>query len=238
MIREITKKRFILENRSPFSDKIIEHMKEVWLSEWIYSSNRLSGSSLSLKETIAIIKGEYILSRTIEDHMNISRHMDVINHIEKMARYKEEMYSDKISYINNLFSEGENFNYRDHNPVKLEWKYIPPHFKEVSNKMKEFNQWYLKESKDLNPVLKSVTLHNKIMAIYPFNEDNEKTARALLNFELIKAGYPAISFSMDETHYNDLMGLYMRTGEYEEFYETILKSLNNRLEFFINLTGN
>ncbi|MFA5528258.1 MAG: Fic family protein [Peptostreptococcales bacterium] len=238
MMREIIKKKFILENRGPFSNKIIEHMKEVWLSEWVYSSNRLSGSSMSLKETLAIIKGEYILSRTIEDHMVVSRHVDVIHHLEKMAMYKEKMYSDKISYINNLFCEGEDYNYRDNNPVKLECKYIPPHFKEVPHRMKEFNHWYLNESKDLNPVLKSTLLHHKIMAICPYKEENEKTARALLNFELIKAGYPAISFDMDETYYNDLISLYMRTGQYEEFYDKILKCLNNRLEFFINLTSN
>ena len=194
MIREINKKKFILENRGPFSDKIKEYMKEIWLSEWVYTSNKLSGSPLSLKETLTILKGEYILTKTIEDHMSISKHQDVIKHIEKMARFKEDMYSDKICYINNLFCDGKDFNYRDNNPVNLEWKYIPPHFKEVSSKMKELNRWYLEESKDINPVLKGVMLHNKILMIYPFREDNEKTGRALLNYELLKAGFPPIEF--------------------------------------------
>lgn len=236
MIREINKKKFILENRSPFSDQTRDYMKEIWLSEWVYTSNKLSGSPLSLKETLIMLKGGYILARTIEDHMHISRHEDVIKHMEKMAKYKEEMYSDKICFINNLFSDGKDYNYRESNPVNLEWKYIPPHFKEVSSKMKELNHWYLQESKDINPVLKAVLLHNKIMMIYPFREDNEKTARALLNYELMKAGYPPIGFDIDETRYNDLMSDYMRAGKYEEFYDIILKSLYNRLELFLNLT--
>jgi hypothetical protein len=53
-------------------------------------------------------------------------------------------------------------------------------------------RWYDEESAPLHPILRAVRLHVDFVGIHPFVDGNGRTARLLLNLELIKAGYPAI----------------------------------------------
>lgn len=58
--------------------------------------------------------------------------------------------------------------------------------------MAELIRWYDEEAARLHPVLRAVQLHTDFVKIHPFIDGNGRTARLLLNLELLKAGYPAI----------------------------------------------
>ena len=53
--------------------------------------------------------------------------------------------------------------------------------------MENYKQWC-----NLHPIVKACYLHGEFVKIHPFVDGNGRTARLLLNFELIKNGYPPV----------------------------------------------
>ena len=176
MIREIKKKKFLLDNRRPFSKAVEDYMKEVWLSEWIYTSNRLSGSELTLNDSLTILKDQYILSKTIEDHLTIRNHEEAIHYVNKIIALRESLSIEKIWTLHNLLVLEEEEHYRENNPVLQHMQYVPPHFKDIPNLMDTLLRWYRTQTKEMNPVLRGVLMHHKLIEIYPFSHNTEKTA--------------------------------------------------------------
>jgi len=54
--------------------------------------------------------------------------------------------------------------------------------------MAELMVWYNKKN-ELHPFEKAAMFHSKFLNIHPFIDGNSRTARLLMNLELMKAGY-------------------------------------------------
>lgn len=237
LIREINKKKFLLDNRKPYPLSMENYLREVWLSEWICSSNKLSGCKLTLNETINIMKGNCLLEKTIEDHMEVKCHEEAIQFMEKMASRKEDISFAFIGKIHTLLTDAEISDFRKNNPVIQNMRYVPCHFKEIPSQIEDLISWYILEGLKMNAVLRGTLLHNKFIAIYPYESDNEKIARCLLNYELLKEGLTPIDFNMPSKTYFNMMSSYVNKEDITEFYELILKLVDARLELFLRLTS-
>ncbi len=237
MIREINKKKYILENRKPYAPETAAYLREIWLSEWIYSSNKLDGCNLSLDETLMILKGRCIMDKTIEDHMTVRSHEEAIGFIEKMAGEKNNLFEKEADRIHSFLSADHSSGFRQNNPVVQSIHHIPAHFKEISILMEKLFTWYYSKAQDMNCILRGILLHNKLIEIYPYETDNEKTARALLNYELLRGGFPPIDFRMPNKTYHQLVSKYVAKQETTEFYELLSNILHSRLELFLRLTA-
>ena len=67
-------------------------------------------------------------------------------------------------------------------------------------------------------------LHGEFVKIHPFMDGNGKTARLLLNFELMKNGYtPIIIKNEDRANYYDVLDIAHTTMNYEPFIELVSK---------------
>lgn len=237
MIREINKKKFLLENRKPYPLSIENYLREIWLSEWIYSSNKLSGSNLTLIETLNIIKGNCILEKTIEDHMFVRCHEEAIIFMEKMSGRKENISLEFINKMYAIMTNSEKYSFRNNNPVIQNIHHVPCHFKEIPSMMESMLDWYTCEGLTMNAVLRGTILHNKLITNYPYEKDNEKIARCLLNYELMKEGLPPIDFNMPAKSYFNMLSIYISKENISEFYELILQLVNGRMELFLSLTA-
>ena len=59
---------------------------------------------------------------------------------------------------------------------------------------------YNRDWKDFHPVVRAVLLHGGIVKIHPFIDGNGRTARLLLNFELMRNGYTPIILRTNNVH--------------------------------------
>lgn len=235
-MREINKKKLLLENRKPFTKSVSDYLREIWISEWIYSSNKLCGSHLNYNETLTILKGNYLLDKTIEDHMDVKSHEDAVQLIEELVVNQSLLNSQKVCTIHSVLTSNNINSFRLNNPVVQSIKYIPPHFKEVPKLMEELFNWYYSQAQELNIILRAVLLHNKLIEIYPFETATEKTARAILNYQLLKEGLPPIEFNIDQDIYCEMIAQYLNRQDFSNFYEMVMKKVNSRLDLFLRLT--
>lgn len=105
---------------------------------------------------------------------------------------------------------------------------IPPYL--VKEKMEELVSWY-KES-NLHSIEKSSILHGKFVKIHPFKDGNGRTARLLLNFELMRNGYPPIIINKEEReNYYRVLDVGSVTGNWKEFIKFIAAKVDERVEY-------
>ena len=82
--------------------------------------------------------------------------------------------------------------YRQLNVTMAGARHVPPDMLRVPEHMAALLHWYDHEAAVLHPVERAARLHVDLVKIHPFVDGNGRTARLLLNLELLKAGWPAV----------------------------------------------
>ena len=114
--------------------------------------------------------------------------------------------------------------YRNENVVISGAKHIPPKHYEISDLMQKLIAEYKNEWKTFHPVVRATLIHGEFVKIHPFIDGNGRTSRLLLNFELMKNGYPPIIIKNEErAKYYDVLDLAHTSMNYEPFIKMVSK---------------
>ena len=96
--------------------------------------------------------------------------------------------------------------------------------------MEELISWH-KESEQ-HPIEQSGILHGEFVKIHPFKDGNGRTARLLLNFELMRNSYPPIIINKEEReNYYRTLDTGSVTGNWEELINFIAVKVDERVEY-------
>jgi len=235
-MREITKKKFILDNRKPFDPKVERQMKEQYEKEWIYSSNLLSGYNLTLEETEKILNGQYIVDRTIEEHIAVRNMRDGIEYIYIISKQGNKLTYEELMEISKYFSIDEELAFRKDNPMMAQYGYIPKKYNDMEEVLRRYVKSFDALKADIDVITKAIVLHHKFIEVHPFEKCNSRIARALLNYELLKNEFPPINFDFEKEDYETCVKEFMGTGKIEGFKKLIEEKVNTRLAQLIEKT--
>lgn len=101
-------------------------------------------------------------------------------------------------------------------------EYIPPDPFLVPQQMDDLIDWYQDEAQNLHPVERAAILHGQFVRIHPFIDGNGRTARLLLNLELMISGYVPIVIKKEQrAEYYQVLDLDHTTGGYSDFIQFI-----------------
>lgn len=163
--------------------------------EQVAESNAIEGSTLSVRETeLAITKGITIDEHSpqyIEDARALDRaHARLL----EMSATHSPVDNAQVNELHGLLLAGHvgSGMFRS-SPVRITGStHIPPKTREeVTSQMTEWQEWSRTHSSSLAPI-RSAVLHAWLTHIHPYTDVNGRTARAVGNLELIRAGYPPI----------------------------------------------
>lgn len=194
----------------------------LWLS--LYTCLRLRGVEMDKRELVDMLNGGIVQDLSISTYNFIHNFKAMFKDMQASVQMKDDLNEKLLfRFCKILFEEVE---YRKTNPVIYKWGYIAPHFTEISNYLSEA----FKTARTIsNPTSKAYFIHNAICAAYPFAEDTAIAACIAMYYELLKAGIPLPSFSVDNEDYDKLMLEYFDQGlnNFETMFEN---SLLNRLD--------
>ena len=92
--------------------------------------------------------------------------------------------------------------------------------------------WYRNEANELHPIERATILHGEFVKIHPFLDGNGRTSRLLLNFELMKNGYPPIIIEKSERAiYFESLEKGSLTGDWTDFIQFVAKKCEERIDF-------
>jgi len=223
---------------------------------WNYNSNHIEGNTLTYSQTALLFKlgNEFRPENSpLKDVLEMKAH-DVAVHLiksnandlnfklsEKFIRELNEMILVE-EYVKEAVTLDGQKTSKTIKPGK--YKQLPNHVRlpsgeifnyaesgDVTADMQSLMEWYRKD--DGHPVIKAVALHYKFIIIHPFDDGNGRTARLLMNYHLMKEGYPPIIINSDDKT-NYLYALRQAdSGDLDSFVEYIAQQLELSLELAI-----
>lgn len=190
----------------PFSAK--EKYLNYFLVKFTYDTNRIEGSTITLKETAKIL-GEGIApeGKPIKDVKETETHRNVFN---DMIKFEKDLSLPIIlRWQAMLFSETNPDiagRVRNHSVRVVGSRAEFPSPDDLDRLLKKFISWYHNNKKILHPIELAVLVHFRFVSLHPFTDGNGRISRILMNFVLHKHHYPMlnIKYSNRDSYYNAL----------------------------------
>jgi len=204
---ETVKKNFNKEySKMPISAK--KKSKDTFVVKFTYNTQRIEGSTLSLKDTANLLeRGITPSSKPLRDVKEAEAHKKVFFemldykkdlNLQVVLRWHEELMKQTAEDIAGKI--------RDHNVLISQSKFKPPMNLELEFLLKEFFEWYKKERNKIHPVELAALVHLKFVSIHPFSDGNGRISRLMMNFILKKHSFPFldIPYTKRNSYYNAL----------------------------------
>ncbi|OYU79944.1 MAG: cell filamentation protein Fic [Flavobacterium sp. BFFFF1] len=229
--------------------------------EFNYNSNHLEGNTLSYSETeLLLIFDDTKGSHTMREYEEMKAH-DVAYHMtEQLAKDRERPLTEqdirdlnKVLLVRPFWKEaitpdgqdtrrlikvGE---YKEQpNSVRLAngeiFNYASP--AETPALMQELIEWFRGEEEAVHAVTLAALLHYKFVRIHPFDDGNGRVSRLLMNYVLLKYGYPPVIIkSKDKVNYLRVLRL-ADVGDYAPFIAYIAEQLQWSLNMALKAARN
>ncbi|TYR36331.1 Fic family protein [Sphingobacterium phlebotomi] len=226
--------------------------------DWNYNSNNLEGNSLTYGETKALLlHGITAQGKPLKDHFEITGHDEAIKWIEDLVKGDYPLTENFIRELHTLLLKSP-YEVKaitpDGQPTTRrievgQYKTAPNHVKtktgeifrfatpeETPAKMHDLLTWYHTKSSDLetNPIILASEFHYRFIRIHPFDDGNGRTARILMNFILMKYGYPPVIIRTEDKE-NYFFALQQAdAGIIEPFITYISQNLIRSLQIMIS----
>ena len=240
MFEQIDKKKSLLDQKRPLPVHTLRSIREHLIVDWTYHSNAIEGNTLTLSETKVALEGITIGGKTIKEHLEVINHKDAILYVEEIVQKQETLSEWQIKSIHRLILKGIEDEhagiYRKENVIISGARHIPPNAIQVQSEMERFIDWYEQEGPQLHPIERASIIHIDFVGIHPFIDGNGRTARLLLNFELMKNGYPPIVIQKENrSEYYTALDHAHTNKDHRMFVALVAEVLDQTFDMYLKL---
>ncbi len=195
LLARLEHKKAQLDAMRPLPAAAVARLKEQLTVEWIYNSNAIEGSTLTLRETQLILQtGLTIGGRSLREHFEVINHKDAIMFVEDLSEQNTPLSAFHVRQIHKLVLsriDDENAGQYRRTQVRIVGaQHVPPEPWEIPQHMQGWETWLRQAEQELHPVVLAAQAHHKLVAIHPFVDGNGRTARLVMNLVLFRYGYP------------------------------------------------
>ena len=219
-IDELLKK---LSALPPLSKSSHERLMQEFMVSYTYNSNAIEGSTLTERETYMVLNdGLGISGKELRYQMDAVGHKSAYELICERAANGDELNEGFIKEIHSrvlMAAPDAAGQYRDV-PVHISGsdavltapENVPQELRRLlENFRDEMQSWHISR--------RIAVFHLRFENIHPFIDGNGRTGRLLLNFELLKNGFPPVDFKYnDRARYYDCFRAYEKGDELSMVY--------------------
>lgn len=188
--------------------EIREKEMENFTVRFTYDTNKIEGSTLTLRETSnLLVRGISPKEKPIRDIKEAETHRDVFY---EMLDYKKDLdLHIVLEWHKKLFTRTKPKiagKLRNYGVRILGSKFVPPRAEKIYSLVDEFFRWYNKNKKEIHPVELAALVHLKFVTIHPFGDGNGRISRLMMNFILKKFKFPMLDIKYEKrnSYYNGL----------------------------------
>jgi len=226
----------------PFPEAAVRIIHEKLLHSWIYNSISMNGNTLKANEIKIILEGKKVQGKSLREHFEVINHRDAIIYIEMLAKNNVSVSEPLIKRFHHILSKNiDDTNagkYRDININFTESDHEPPHFSTMIDEMARLIVCHNENSIKMHPVELAARIHADLIKVHPFIDGNGRTARLLMNLELIKSDFPpaVIPANLKKEYFATLDKAHMQ-NDYEPFIRLVADASEKSLIIYLNALG-
>ncbi len=165
---------------------------EIFSITFTYNTQRIEGSTLTLRETAELLEhGVTPSGKPLRDVKEAEAHQQIF--YDMLAYARELTLGEVLFWHRKLFLPTRPDiagKIRDHQVRISGSKFLPPTPVEISPLLEDFFQWLRRKTHEYNPVELAALAHLKFVTIHPFTDGNGRISRLMLNHVLMRRGYP------------------------------------------------
>lgn len=237
MFKKIDELKNKLDNTRPLTTNEVNRLYNDFKIDFTYNSNAIEGSTITLDETYAILEGKITIGgKSTKEYLDTVNHGEAFEFLLKIIKENNAFDERLIKEIHSIVLANDRSNsgcYRKM-PVRV-GSHIPTEALNIPIEMEKLLKEYL-EKNELHIVEKIAEFHLKFESIHPFIDGNGRTGRLLLNFELMRNGYPPINIKFeDRERYYKAFEDYHKTNKNTLMLEIIMDRVLEELENYLNI---
>ena len=195
---------WVRETPSSIKDK----SNEDFAIRFTYNTNAIEGNGLTLRQTALILKDKVIPSGIrAEDYNEAINGKECLDFLKKI---KGELNNTFLEKTNGILTKNTEVVYSGRIrffEVQIQGStHIPPKHDTVKKHLLNLYKWYSANKNKLHPFELASLIHAKLAWIHPFEDGNGRTARAIMNYILMKKDFPMffIPYEKREEYYQSL----------------------------------
>lgn len=228
LLGQIDRKKVELDSRRPLTAGEVARLGEEFIVEYTYNSNAIEGNTLTLRETDLVLRGLTIDRKPLKDHMEAVGHKEAFDFVSELVKDNVSISESIIKQIHYLVlaDKKEDRGVYRRVPVRImgaQHEPVQPYL--IAPKMEQL--LYDLAASTEHIVTKLARFHIEFEGIHPFIDGNGRTGRLLVNFELMKAGFPPIDIK-----FTDRIAYYNAFDEYHVKHN--LSAMENLFAGYIN----
>lgn len=237
ILARIDEGKRLIDAHRPLPPSVLARLREQLVLDWTYNSNAIEGNTLTIKETMLVIQeGLTIGRKSLVEHLEAINHRDAIGFIEELAQEKGAIQERNIRKIHGIILKEIDPHYagryRDIQVRISGSSHTPPPALKVPELMAEFGRQHLGSS-EMHPVCQAALAHFRLIDIHPFTDGNGRTARLLMNLQLIKSGYfPAVILKNDRLKYYACLEK-AHKGQVDDFIIFVARALERTIYLYM-----
>lgn len=186
---------------SPLPNRLRASIEADWEVSQTYNSNAIEGNTLTLAETKAVLlHGITVSGHPLREHLEAVNHRDAWRMMRRLAAEAVAICEQDILDLHKIILTGIQSEdagiYRRERVRVVGSSLIFPNSLKVPELMADFATGL--QNQNVHPVIHAAHAHYQFVAIHPFIDGNGRTARLLMNFLLLQAGYPAALIPVNE----------------------------------------
>jgi Fic family protein len=229
-----------LNGLRPLTPGEVARLREEFLIEFTYDSNAIEGNTMTLQETALVIKeGITIDQKPLKDHLEVIGHKDAYEYVLQLIQEKIPFCERIIKEVHTLvlMNQPQDRGVYRRVPVRIVGDtHEPPQPFLVPIQMEQLLVDYPKVINNMHPVVAVAVFHLLFEGIHPFIDGNGRTGRLILNFELLKQGFPPINIKFtDRKKYYQYFSEFYGTRNPEMMVQLVADYVEKELDRYIEI---
>lgn len=230
----LEKREFYQNNKNKLSKEIQEKIEKAFDIDFTYHSTTIEGNTLSLIETKAVIEDKISIGgKELREIYEVANHSKAYEYSKKCIEKKEKLTEERIKDIHQILTENilPGGIYRHTDVMITGATHTPPTPNEMYNQLRFFYEDLRKKEEIMEAIELSAWTHAEFVKIHPFPDGNGRTARLIMNYQLMAKGFlPIIIRVEDRLEYYNHLDLYATTGNLKPFIQMIEELEEKRLD--------
>lgn len=208
-------------------------IEEQYNLTYTYESNKIEGNTLTLSETMMVIKeGITISGKSVNEHLEAINHTEAIelmfDFVKQKVHFRPSVLLDFHALILRGINSEEAGRYRSVPVQILGAQHLPPEPFLVPKLMEDYFLFYDSYRNKIHPVVLAAEMHERLVTIHPFIDGNGRTSRLVMNLILSMHGYPIAILKGDAAarlQYFQALEAVQIEGNPEPFHQLVIQNL-------------
>jgi len=234
----LEKQKLFEDGKYTLHEVTVESYNDAFEVEFAHNSTAIEGNTLTLMETKVLLEdGISVGGKAIREIYEVVNHKKAFRYVKQCIKEGLPLDENIVKDIHALVMENIIVGgiYRNEEVVISGAGHTPPARSEMFAQIKNFFI-DITYKKDLNPIELAAWTHAEFVQIHPFQDGNGRTARLIMNYQLMSYGFLPISIAKESRlDYYNTLDKYAMEGNLYHFKKMLAELEEVQLDKYISI---